>query len=414
MYGLDAGSDSGAVAVSLRHLKLFESVARLSGVRRASEECHLSQPAVTQAITKLEEQVGANLLERSANGSYLNDLGAIFQRRTERLFALIEQALIELGVPAGHAPMMASRITRSQIRSLIAIVENGSFARAARALGISQATLSRAARDLERDLRKPLYHRTASGVAATPVGAEFARKLKLATREIEWGIEELESARGGLRGQIVIGAMQLAGSFLLASVLNEFISAHPHANVRISNGSSGAMLRSLRNGDVDFVIGLLRDPVPEDLVEEPLAEAPYAIAARHGHPLFRKRKVVLDDLSAYDWVVSTPGSCRRVCFDALFAGRRKPQARVETSSLPTIRLVLARSDCLTLLTSYELMYEDDALAAVPYGPIEPIPSIGVTMRNNWLPTQLQVSFLRLIRERMTTSLKPIKELLRAS
>jgi DNA-binding transcriptional LysR family regulator len=206
--------------------------------------------------------------------------------------------------------------------------------------------------------------------------------------------------------------MQLAGSFLLASVLNEFISTYPHANVRIQNGSSGAMLKSLRDGDVDFVIGLLRDPAPEDLVEEPLAEAPYAIVARQGHPLFGKRKVRPDDLAAYDWVVGTPGSSRRVCFDTLFAGRRRPQARVETSSLPTIRLVLARSDSLALLTSYELMYEDDALAAIPYGPIEPVPSIGVTMRNNWLPTQLQVNFLRLIRNRMT-SLLPIKELLRA-
>ncbi len=87
---------------------------------------------------------------------------------------------------------------------------------------------------------------------------------------------------------------------------------------------------------------------------------------------------------------------------------------METSSLPTIRLVLARSDCLTLLTSYELTYEDDVLAAVPYGPIEPIPWIGVTMRNNWLPTQLQANFLRLIRKRMTASLMPIMELLRAS
>jgi LysR family transcriptional regulator, regulator for genes of the gallate degradation pathway len=412
MYGLD--SEREAISVSLRHLKLFESVARLSSVRRASEECHLSQPAVTQAIAKLEEQIGASLLERGASGSYLNPLGVIFHRRTERLFVQIEEALVELGVAAAHAPVMASRITRSQIRSLIAIVENGSFAQAARALDVSPATLSRAARDLESDLRRPLYQRTASGIAATLAGAKFARKLKLATREIDWGIEELDSAKGSLRGQIVIGAMQLAGSYLLASVLNEFIAAHPHATVRIWNGSSSAMLRSLRGGDVDFVIGLLRDPVPEDLVEEPLAEAPYVIAARRGHPLLNKRKVALDDLAACDWVVGTPGACRRVCFDTLFAGGRRPMARVETSSLPTIRLVLARSDCLTLFTSYELMYEDDALAAVPYGPIEPIPSIGVTTRADWLPTQLQLNFLRLIRKQMTASLSPVKELRRAS
>src|SRR5215470_13155090 len=262
----------------------------------------------------------------------------MFRRRTERLFAQIEQALGELGVPACQAPVMAGRITRSQMRSLISIVENGSFAQAARALGVSQPTLNRAARDLERDLRKPLYHRTASGVFATPAAGEFARKLKLATREIEWGIEELDSARDGFSGQIVIGAMQLAGSFLLASVLNEFISAYPKVNVRISNGSSGAMLSSLRAGNVDFVIGLLRDPVPEDLIEESLAEAPYVIAGRHGHPLFSKRKVTLDDLAAYDWVVGTPGAHRRLCFDTLFTSRSTPRARIETSSLPMIRL----------------------------------------------------------------------------
>jgi hypothetical protein len=60
------------------------------------------------------------------------------------------------------------------------------------------------------------------------------------------------------------------------------------------------------------------------------------------------------------------------------------------------------------------MYENDVLAAVPYGPIEPVPSIGVTMRDNWLPTQLQVNFLRLMRKQITASLVPIKELLRAS
>src|SRR5579859_3872124 len=110
-----SASERGAVAISLRHLRMFESVARLSSVRRASEECHLSQPAVTQALAKLEEQIGTSLLERGASGSYLNELGAIFQRRTERLFTQIERALLELGVPACHAPTMASRITRSQI-----------------------------------------------------------------------------------------------------------------------------------------------------------------------------------------------------------------------------------------------------------------------------------------------------------
>ena len=162
----DLDSNRRGFSASIRHLRLFESVAQLQGVRRASEECHLSQPAVTQAIAKLEEQLGVQLLLRCATGSYLNEFGIIFHARTQRFFSQVEQALLELGVPSSPFPLarVASRITRSQIRSLLAIVENGTFAQAARALGVSQTSLQRAARDLERTLRTPLYIQTAAGI----------------------------------------------------------------------------------------------------------------------------------------------------------------------------------------------------------------------------------------------------------
>jgi DNA-binding transcriptional LysR family regulator len=400
-------------SASIRHLKVFESVVQLKGVRRASEECHLSQPAVTQAIAKLEEQIGVTLLERRASGSYLNEFGAIFHRRTHRFFEQLEQALIELGVPNSSVPLprIASRISRSQIRSLIAIVENRSFAQAARALGVSQTSLQRAARDLERTVRTPLYTQTASGIVATQATAEFARKIKLALREIDWGVEEVEAARGNIEGEIVIGAMLLSGSVVLASVINEFVLAYPNANIRILNGNAEDMLRYLRLGDVDFVIGLLRDESPEDLVHEALAETPYVVVARQGHPLVQMNvAATLDDLADYEWIIGTPGASRRIRFDKLFSNRRRPAAHIATCSLPTVRLLLAQSDRLTLLTSYELMYEEDALAAVPFGPIEPVPSIGLTMRTDWLPTQLQSSFISLIKKRIVGSLLPTKDL----
>jgi len=163
---------------------------------------------------------------------------------------------------------------------------------------------------------------------------------------------------------------------------------------------------------VDVVIGLLRDQRSDGLLHRPLAETPYVIVGRHDHPLIEKGHVTLDDLAAFDWVVGTPGSNRRIRFDRLFAGRRRPRARIETSSLPTMRLLLTQSDRLTLLTSYELMYEEDTLAAVPFGPIEPVPCLGLTTRENWLPTQLQTSFIELVQKRIVGSLMPVRELKR--
>jgi DNA-binding transcriptional LysR family regulator len=389
-----------AASLSFRQLKLFESVGRLSSVRRASEECNLSQPAVTQALAKMEQQIGFDLLERRASGSYLNDVGSIFHRRVTRLFAQIEHALVDLGVPAGTACVIAKRISRSQARSLIAIVESGSFGQAAQSLGLSQASLQRAARDLESNLKKSLYYRTAAGVMVTPQGIEFGRRIKLACQEIEWGIKEIEVARGDFASQIAIGAMPFGGSVLLASVLDEFVRANPRADVKIINESASEMLKRLRAGDVDFVIGLVQETTADDLSNEALAKTPYTVVARRGHDLTRKGRVTVADLLEYEWVVGNLGSSRRACVDRLFAGGRGPQASIATCSLPVIRHLLARSDRLTLMTSYELKTEDETLAAVDVGPIEPSPSIGVTMRADWLPTQLHHDFIDLLRKRM--------------
>ena len=401
---------------SIRHLKVFDSVAQLHGVQRASAECHVSQPAVTQAIAKLEQQMGVALLQRCSRGTYPNEFGVIFHRRTQRFFAQLEAALVELGVPNTPVPLprIAGRISRSQLLSLISIVEHGSFVQAAHVLEMSQAWVQRAARDLERILQRPLLAQTASGIVATPAAVEFARRIKLAQREIESGIDEVETARGNSGGEIVIGAMRVAGSIMMASVVNEFASSYPNANIRILIGSPREMMRSLRCGDVDAVMGLLRDPDSSGLIQEPLGEMPYVVAARHEHPLVQRENVTLEDLARFEWVVGSAEGGRRARFDKLFAAVRKPLVRIEASSLPTLRLLLAQSDRLTLLTSYELTCEEDTLTAIRFAPIKPVPWFGVTTRENWLPTRQQASFLDLIQKRVVRSLMPARESQRAA
>ncbi len=405
-------SQRRAFSTSIRHLKVFESVVRLHGLGRASEECHLTQPAITQALKKLEEQIGVALLQRCGTGSYVNEFGTIFYRRAERFFLQLELALRELGLPDAPVSLrnVASRISQPQIRSLLAIVEYGSSAHAARGLGLSHATMQRAARELERTLRRPLYARTASGIVAVPDAMELARKLKLAQREIDQGIDEILAARGNSGAEIVIGAMNMAGSVMLGSVINDFLLSYPSASVRIVNGNARELLIGLRSGDVDAVVGLLREPDAEDLIQLPLAETPYVVVARQGHPLTGRRNVTLDELGGFEWVIGNRDSTRRLCFERLFAGRPSPLTRIETSSLPTVRLLLSQADRLALLTSYELMHEEDALASLASAPIMPVPSIGLTLRKDWLPTALQSSFIERIRKLIGESLLPIKNL----
>ncbi|WP_206241915.1 LysR family transcriptional regulator [Novosphingobium terrae] len=395
--------------ISFRQLRLFESVGRLGSVRRGSEECNLSQPAVTQALAKLEQLVGVALLDRGASGSDLTDTGLILHRRTRRMFDQIERAIGELGVLHPAAANSARRITRSQVRVLIAIIAQGSFPAAARALGITQASLQRAARDLESSLGQSVYCRTAAGVMVTPEGIEFGRKLKLALQEITWALREIAAQQGDTAtSRITIGALPFGGSVLLASVLEEFMARHPRADLRITNEGASEMMKRLRSGDVDLVIGLAQETSGADLAHEFLAETPWLVVARRGHPLTRAAMVTLEDLARYDWVVGAEGSSRRACFDALFRGAARPKAPIATSSISVIRPLLSGSGRLTLMTSYELTHQDGTLAALPFRSISPVPAIGITMRADWLPTALHRDFLDLLRARVTASTSPLR------
>lgn len=381
-----------ATAISFTQLRLYDSIARHGSVHRASKDCNLSQPAVTQSLAKLEQLVGTTLVERRADGSRLNESGELFYRRVERFFTQFEAALDELGA----AP--DARIVRSQIRALVAIVENGSFGQAAAVLGLAQGSLQRAARELQAALRRPITYRGAAGLSLTSEAVEFGRRMKLALQEIDWGIRELEEMRGALSGSIVVGAMALGGSVLLASMLEDFMRRYPHAEITIRSESAAELLESLRGGDVDFVVGLVPETPAADLTSEALVHTPYSIVARRGHPLLARERISAEDLMAYDWLIGSDGSSRRACFERLFGGRHGANAPIVTSAESIIHHLLLNGDRLTLMTSYELEHQGAGLVAVPYAPIAPVPAIGIIMRTNWLPTRLHTAFIERARE----------------
>jgi len=393
----DVASDCAIESISFKQLRLFESIGRLNSVRRASDDCNLSQPAVTQALAKLEKIIGTKLVKRHASGSYLNPAGEIFYRRVARFFTQFEDALAQFGVE-GAPRAVASRLLRSQVRAMVAIVETGSFPAGANSLGLSTATLQRGVRDLELNLRKALFYRTASGLIALPDAIELGRRLKLCLQEIEWGVRELHEAEGEGTARLVIGAMPLGGNYLLASVLDAFLERDPGANVVIRNESAMEMIKSLRNGDVDFIVGLIPPAHETDLEVLPLARTPFSVVARDGHPLTRAGRVTRVELAAQQWLVGGPGSRRKACYDRIFADGPATRAPIATSAVPVIRELLLNSDRLTLMTSYEMRFEGRGLAVVPFGPLEERPTIGITMRSDWLPTRRHAMLIGMLRE----------------
>ena len=392
---------------SFRQLLVFETVARTENVSRAATAIHVSQPAVTQAIARLEREVGAALFRRRNTGCYLTEAGEILQRRTGRLFAQIDHALTELGiglprVGASDLRSVERRFSQPQMRALLAIAENGSFAAAARALAMSEASIHRAARELERVLRRPLFHRTAHGVAATRPAAELARRLRLAMQELDRAIEEIEASQGRNRGRIGLGLLPLAGAFFVARALKQLGEAFPDARTQVVEGTFDFLIEKLRAGAIDFIIGPVRGLDPSlGVIETVLFDDPYAVVVRVGHPLTRKRHIRRQDLLTYDWVLPPPDTPRRAGYDALFAGAdHPPRSTLQTSSPNLTRAILSETDCITLLPRHESRAEQEMgfLTVLPFAVPHPSRQVQVTTRADWLPTALQTRFLQALRD----------------
>jgi LysR family transcriptional regulator, regulator for genes of the gallate degradation pathway len=387
---------------SVRQLRVFAAIADSQSISAAAKAVNLSQPGVTQSLRTLEHRVGAELFERRGAGSYLIESGAILLPRVQRFFDQLCGALDDKDAAVGSRALevAVNRITEPQIRSLIAVSQHNSFSAAARALNITEPSLHRAAKGLERELRRRLYQRTSSGITTTALGTEIARRFQLALRELAYGIEELQAARGNVVTRIVIGNIPHSGTRILSSAINDFVMAYPTSTVQIIDGHYEALLDDLRAGRLDLLFGVLRRPAwAKDVTEETLCKNHYVVVGRVGHPLSRAKTVNLRALAQYDWIMPGAMTPRQQAFRRMFAPLSVlPRISVETTSTQIYRDLLATTDALTLMSVLEVLHNNRTeLAILPFRSSELRRSDGLAIRADWQPTPIHDHFLTLLR-----------------
>jgi DNA-binding transcriptional LysR family regulator len=83
-----------AINFNLNDLQAFRAVAELSNFRKAAEALHVSQPAFSRRIEKLEEALGVQLLERTTRRVSLTSVGRDFDRKVQQLLDDLDHTLL--------------------------------------------------------------------------------------------------------------------------------------------------------------------------------------------------------------------------------------------------------------------------------------------------------------------------------
>src|SRR3569833_1550016 len=81
------GSAERELAMEVHEIRYFLAVCRTLNFTRAAEQCNVTQPALTRAIQKLEDELGGLLFSRERGNTHLTELGRLMQPHLEEVIA---------------------------------------------------------------------------------------------------------------------------------------------------------------------------------------------------------------------------------------------------------------------------------------------------------------------------------------
>src|SRR5690606_9988008 len=156
-----------------------------------------------------------------------------------------------------------------QLRYVVATAEHRTMTDAAKSLYIAQPALSRAIRDLERELGLTLFARSGRGVVVTPEGRKVVRLAREALGAVQQIAELASGASGGAGAELRIATTPALQPGLARVLVPRYNEEHPAVRVvPVPCEGRDAVVNAIRRQRAE--LGLTDLPVPPDLVGRPV------------------------------------------------------------------------------------------------------------------------------------------------
>jgi LysR family transcriptional regulator of gallate degradation len=370
----------------LHHIRVFLTVARTGSIARSADQIFKAPSAITRSINELEQTLGTRLFERQPRGMLLNSYGEAVQSRALRIHEEIRLAIDEFCHSKSEGNALAGVLfSGRKLQLFIAVAEMRNISRVARHLGLSQAGVSMALARMESTLGQPLFHRMLQGMVITDAATRLLARSKRINAELRHMQSDLSAIAGTLVGRVAIGALPLGRTQIVPQGIAAALKLHPGLRVTTVESPYEVLASGLRNGDIDFIFGALRnDEHGRGLIAEPLFSDRLGIIARAKHPLTGRERISLEELLSQQWILPRIDAPGRRLIDESFQelGLEPPFPSVETGDLAILRSLLLNSDMLTPISPHQLCFELKAgdLVELPVQLGKTMREIGITLR----------------------------------
>jgi DNA-binding transcriptional LysR family regulator len=262
------------------------------------------------------------------------------------------------------------RVRLRDLHILLAVIQCGNMARAARQLGVSQPAVSEAIAGLEHALGVRLLDRARRGVEPTAYGTALLKSGRAAFDELRQGIKQIELLSDPSAGELRIACPESISSGILGPIIRRLCERYPR--VRLSTESflfSGRPLfPQLDNREVDLVFTRSSIPITQnDVRAEILFNDRIRLAASAHGSWARRRKIELDELIGEPWIAAPADDIGgAVIVDAFRArGLEPPRVSVTTYSVHLRNSLAASAGFIAALPESVLRFNNENLRELP-------------------------------------------------
>ena len=244
------------------------------------------------------------------------------------------------------------------------IAETLSFSEAAKALFITQSTLSQQIRQLEQEMDAQLFERNNHNVRLTEAGEELLPYARQTLKASQACLDRIQDLQHMLTGTLNIG-VTFSFSPILTEALFAFIKLYPKVKLNIFYKPMDELMKMLEHDDVDFALTFRPAELNKDIESHFLFDNHLAVIVREDHPLARKESVSIAELEQYDLVLPAKGLQARNAFDLMCTGcNHSLKVRIELNDVNVLLKMVKQSGMMTIL-SETTIYNEEGFKSIP-------------------------------------------------
>jgi LysR family transcriptional regulator, cyn operon transcriptional activator len=237
------------------------------------------------------------------------------------------------------------------LRYFMAVLGSGSFTHAARQLRITQSTLSQQIKQLETELRAPLFNRLSRHAEATAAGMEFIPYCERVLREIDGAVLAVSELAGSMRGTLNMAVFNSFSTPVLGSVMSRFALRYPGVRVIARLLPHVEMERALIDGALDVAVAYASEDT-EHIISEALFEENIVLVVGRRHRLAGVLQIPMRTLAELDLVLLSPEFGVRQIVDRYFASAKVgPHVVLEMNAIAPILSSVRGALLATVLSS---------------------------------------------------------------